>query len=374
MLVEVANRLRQCVRPQDTLSRIGGDEFALLIDGTDDIAIPVTIAERIREILLAPIQLGRQAIFPSCSMGIALSLGRLENPEALIRDADIAMYQAKREGRGGYAIFDPAMHAEAVMMLALRTDLRFAIERGEFRIVYQPIVRPADGLVVAFEALVRWHHPDRGLVTPAQFIPIAEKMGLIRQIDRWMMREACAQLRRWHAQPGRAELRISVNTSVAGFTDPDFFDELSEMLVMFGLAPQTIDLEITESIFLHPSPAVINLIRRFRALGIRIALDDFGTGYSSLSYVTQYQIDSIKIDRSFISDICTDLRTRAVLELIAKLGITLDIQTIAEGIENEEQAQLAAALGCSYLQGFHFAEPLAASEASALLRANSARP
>ena len=367
LLKEIARRLKGCVRPQDTLARIGGDEFAILIEDAIGLATPVAVAERIIEALRAPVQLGRQSVFPSCSIGIGQSADRLALPEDLIRDADIAMYVAKRAGYGDYAIFDDSMHDNAVARLTLQTDLRQAVDRGEFHLAYQPIFDPASQSILAFEALLRWNHPDRGAVAPSDFIPVAEEMGLIRQIDRRVMREACEQLGEWQRSCSNAALRMNLNTSASEFVDPDFIDDLSSTLEEFGVPPHCVELEITEGIFLHPSPWIETTIAAIRQLGVRIALDDFGTGYSSLSYINRYSIDTLKIDKSFIDNVCTDPRTRAIIDLIVKLGRTLDLTIVAEGVETQKQADALAAIGCGAVQGFHFAHPLSTQDATRLL-------
>jgi diguanylate cyclase (GGDEF)-like protein len=369
LLKEIAQRLRQCVRPQDTLARIGGDEFAILIEDTDDLEMPVAIAEAIIEVLRAPVQLGRQSVFPSCSIGVVLAGGAGAVPDNLMRDADIAMYEAKRAGRGDYAIFNASMHEDAAGRLTLQTDLRRAVERGEFNLAYQPIVDPATGAIRSFEALLRWDHPVRGATSPADFIPVAEEIGLIREIDRWVMRKACEQLAEWQRIIGIPDLRLSINTSVAGFVEPDFVAILSAVLREFDIQPQALELEITEGIFLHPSTEIAETIAAVRAMGVRIALDDFGTGYSSLSYINRYPIDTIKIDKSFIDSVGTNRQTRAIVELIVKLGVALDLNIIAEGVETQAQTEILMQLGCSAIQGYHFARPLSGSDATRALLA-----
>jgi diguanylate cyclase (GGDEF)-like protein/PAS domain S-box-containing protein len=363
LLKEVALRLRQCVRSHETLARIGGDEFAIVIEDVTDLATPVTTAEAIIEALRAPVQLGRQSVFPSCSIGIVHVAGPGAVPGDLMRDADIAMYEAKRAGGGDYAIFDASMHEHAVARLVLQTDLRQAVERGEFHLDYQPIVDPATGAIRSFEALLRWNHPVRGAIGPADFIPVAEEIGLIRQIDRWVMREACAQLGRWQQRFADPDLKLSINTSSAGFAERDFVAKLAEVLREFGIKPQSLELEISEGIFLHPSPEVAETIAAVRQLGVRVALDDFGTGYSSLSYINRYPIDTIKVDKSFIDGICTNRETRAIVELIVRLGAALDLNIIAEGVETKEQTDILMQIGCRAIQGYYFAKPLSAEDA-----------
>jgi EAL domain-containing protein (putative c-di-GMP-specific phosphodiesterase class I) len=255
------------------------------------------------------------------------------------------------------------MHEDAVGRLVLQTDLRQAIQRGEFHLEFQPIVDPATGAILSFEALLRWNHPVQGAISPADFIPVAEEIGLIRQIDRWVMREACAQLSRWQRRFDDPDLKLSVNTSSAGFAERDFVATLADVLREFDIKPQSLELEITEGIFLHPSPEVAETIAAVRRFGVRVALDDFGTGYSSLSYINRYPIDTIKIDKSFIDGIGTNRETRAIVELIVRLGVALDLNIIAEGVETQGQTDILMRIGCRAIQGYHFAKPLSANDA-----------
>lgn len=367
LLRDVAQRLKRSVRPQDTLARIGGDEFAILIHDDAGLAIAVEAAERILVAMRTPLQLSHQSVFPSVSIGISQSLGRATSPDDLLRDADIAMYEAKRAGHGDYAIFDPAMHDVAVARLALQTDLRLAVQQGDFHLAYQPVFNPTTREVSSFEALLRWEHPQLGLMAPGDFIPVAEEIGLIREIDRRVMIEACTQLKKWHVLQGRSTLRMSVNTSAAEFVDPAFLNDLSAILTSLDLPPECLELEITEGIFLHSSPQIAGIIASIRQSGVRIALDDFGTGYSSLSYISRYPIDTIKIDKSFIDEICTRQSTCAIVNLIMGLGKALDLNIIAEGVENSEQAERLTAIGCVAIQGYLLSKPLSAIEASSLL-------
>lgn len=306
-------------------------------------------------------------MFPSCSIGVAHSTEPGVHPEALIRDADIAMYVAKRSGYGEYSVYDESMHAEATAALELQTDLQLAIERGEFEVAYQPIVDPQHGRIKSFEALIRWRHPTRGLVPPTEFVPVAEEIGLIRQIDRWVMQEACAQLARWRERFADGDLGMAVNTSASEFDDPEFLPLLKSTLAFHGLPPRALQLEITESIFLDPDPRIADIIAAVRAHGVRVGLDDFGTGYSSLSYLNRYPTDTIKIDKSFVEGLCSDDRTLAIVLLIIQLARTLGVDVVAEGVETEEQAQLLASMSCSHAQGYYFARPMAAAEMTAIL-------
>ena len=368
LLRDVALRLKRSVRPQDTLARIGGDEFAVLIQDSAGLTTAVEVAERILEAMRTPLQLSHQSVFPSVSIGISQALGRDTSPDDLLRDADIAMYEAKRAGHGDYAIFDPSMHDVAVARLALQTDLRLAVQQEAFHLAYQPIVDPTTGEILSFEALLRWEHPILGKITPADFIPVAEEIGVIREIDRWVMIEACTQLKKWHILQGRSTLRMSVNTSAAEFVDPAFLDNLEAVLASCDLPPQCLELEITEGIFLHPSPQIAGIIASIRQFGVRIALDDFGTGFSSLSYISRYPIDTIKVDKSFIDEICSLESTYAIVNLIMGLGKALGLKIIAEGVETQDQVIKLVNIGCTAIQGYHYSKPMSAEEADEVIQ------
>ena len=374
LLKEVARRIKGCARPQDTLARIGGDEFALLMEDTHDLAPAIASAEAILDAMRPPVRLARTDVFPSCSIGIVLSDGGEVAPEDLIRDADIAMYEAKRRGPGDFSVFTKAMHAGAVDVLALQTDLRRAVERDEFELAYQPIVRAADGGLVGFEALLRWRSPTRGLVAPDVFVPVAEELGLIGAIGRRVRAKACASLAAWQRATADPDLRMSVNVSASEFMGVGFLDELAAALREHGIQPATLDLEITESILLNPSPAIEGLLGDIRALGVRVSLDDFGTGYSSLRYINRYPIDAIKLDKSFVASMCSDVRTHAIVEAVVKLGATLRIDVVAEGIETAVQEQTMRAMGCPLAQGYWYARPLDEADVPGYLGRGGAAP
>jgi diguanylate cyclase (GGDEF)-like protein/PAS domain S-box-containing protein len=367
LLKEIARRLRGCARPGDTLARLGGDEFALLIHDADDLSFATGVARRMLDALKPAVVIGRQDVFPSCSIGVARAAERTASPETLIRDADMAMYVAKRSGYGEYAVYDDSMHAKATAALSLQTDLQNAVDRGEFELAFQPIVDPQHRLIKGFEALIRWRHPVRGIVSPAEFVPLAEEIGLIRQIDRWVLDGACAQLARWRRAFPDAGLHVAVNMSATEFDDPGFLPQLEATLAAHALPPAALELEITETIFLNPDPRIAEAIAAIRRLGVRVGLDDFGTGYSSLSYLNRYPTDTIKIDKSFVDGLCSDDRTLAIVLLIIQLAGTLGVDVVAEGVETEEQAELLASMNCSHAQGYYFARPLAAAEATAMM-------
>jgi diguanylate cyclase (GGDEF)-like protein/PAS domain S-box-containing protein len=373
LLMEVAKRLRSCIRSQDTLARVGGDEFALLIEDAEGIDLVEFTTKRILEAMRQPLWLGKQEIFTSCSIGVLLASAGYESPEELLRDADIAMYQAKRHETGSYAVFQGSMHNTAVQALELRTDLQNAVARREFLLHYQPICDAATGEITGLEALVRWQHPQRGLVFPNDFIKISEETGLIREIGSWVMREACAQMKAWLVRFPNLELRLSVNTSAEELKDNQFISTVREVLVATGLDPRTLQIEVTEGIFLHEPERVGKILSELRSLGIRIALDDFGTGYSSLSYIDQYQMDTIKIDRSFVIRMLTQERTMAIVETIVRLGRALQLDIVAEGVEDDMQLQALLSKGCSSVQGYLFGRPMPVTDIEQVLQEQSVR-
>jgi diguanylate cyclase (GGDEF)-like protein/PAS domain S-box-containing protein len=370
LLVEVARRLERCVRPGDTAARLGGDEFTVLVDDVKDGADAAQVAERVQQQLKLPFKLCGQEVFTSASIGIALSETGYDRPEDVIRDADIAMYRAKSRGGARHEVFDRAMHARAVALLRMETDLRRAIERGEFVIHYQPIVSLRDGRISGFEALVRWNHPHRGLVGPLEFMRMAEETGLVIDIDRWVLREACRQLHEWHLKyPGARPLSVSVNLSGKQFSQPDLPDHLEKTLRATGLHGDCLGLEITESVLLEHSEGANQLLNDLRTGGTRLYLDDFGTGYSSLSYLHKFPIDVLKIDRSFVSSIQAAGEGTEIVRTIVSLAQNLDIHVVAEGVETSEQLAALKALRCEYAQGWAFSKAVPREEAEAMLAA-----
>jgi len=367
LLMEMARRLEECVRDQDMLARVGGDEFVVVQSIGRDPQIAVAIAERILTRLQAPFRINGHDLFVTASIGIVeMALG-YKTSEALLRDADIAMYAAKSQGPGQYILFSESMRARVVETLSLQTDLRQALVDNQLSIHYQPIVDLATGALHSVEALARWQHPTRGLVSPAVFIPIAEEIGLIDSIGRWIMHSSCRQVAEWNlTRSPAAPLRVSVNVSVRELRQFDFVDRVRSILVDTGLPAHLLQLEITESLFLQEPAIVCQLLAQLRGLGVQIALDDFGTGYSSLSYIDRYEIDTIKIDRSFMMRINESRRTFAIVQMIIGLGRTLGLEIVAEGIETEEQRQVARSLDCPLAQGFLLARPMPAVDIEAL--------
>ncbi len=367
MLIEVAERLRSCVQPQDVVARIGGDEFAVLVEAVTDANFPEILAKKIVDLVGRPMQIGGQEIYSSCSVGTVQATPYYRLPEELLRDADIAMYQAKRRD-AGYTIFDASMHKGAIIASQLRTELLRAVTRREFYVEYQPIYDSVSRNIIGVEALIRWQHPKRGALLPGEFIGAAEEMGLIRQIGSWILQEACTQMRLWHQEFPDLDLRLNVNISGHQLSDSQFIQQLKETLATTGLEPKCLQLEVTESVFFPSADPIENVISSARALGVRVALDDFGTGYSSLSYLDRYPIDTIKIDQSFVAGLPDRERTVAIVKAIIALGQALNLEIVAEGIEDIAQLQALTAMGCSYAQGFFLCHPAPPEKISRLIK------
>jgi diguanylate cyclase (GGDEF)-like protein/PAS domain S-box-containing protein len=377
LLLGVANRLEKCLRSSDTVARLGetftvarlgGDEFTVLLDDLKDPADAKLAAERLMKALVLPFILDGKEIFTSVSIGIALSNSAYEEPEDILRDADTAMYRAKSLGKARYEIFDAAMRASVIARLQLETDLRHAIERSEFCNFYQPIVSLDSGRVVGFEALLRWQHPTRGLIGPEEFIFVAEETGLIRELGWWNLREALRQISDWKAYADAdRDLTVSVNLSAKQFLQPNLVQEIKSLLDEFALPPDTLHLEITESAIMVDPVAAAEMLLQIRSLGIRLAIDDFGTGYSSLSYLHRFPLDTLKIDRSFISGLGQGGEGMEIARTIMPMANNLRLDVIAEGVETIEQVSLLQKLHCHYAQGYYFSKPLAAGEIAALL-------
>jgi diguanylate cyclase (GGDEF)-like protein len=373
LLVAFAERLERTLRPVDTLARFGGDEFAILITGMADATDAVRVAQRILDELSEPFVLDKKSAFATASIVIALSSSGYDRPEDILRDADIAMYRAKENGKARYELFDHGMHARAVSRLQLESDLRQAIENKEFCVYYQPIVSLETGRLAGFEALVRWNHPRRGLVCPADFIPVAEETGLIVPIGEWVLNEACAQVRQWQLDsPSHRALSLSVNLSARQVAQPDVLDRIKEALATSKLNPHCLKLEITESVVMENAEAAVLMFKQLRSLGVQLSIDDFGTGYSSLSYLHRFPLNYLKIDRSFVMRLTTD-NDNAIVRTISTLARNLGMEVIAEGIETEEQYQQLKMLGCEYGQGFLFSRPVNNDDVQHLLAQDARR-
>lgn len=372
LLMQIAPRLRMALRPEDTIGRLGGDEFVVLLEDVEDERAAATIAKRIVAAFEQPFELRAGEHFAKVSLGVAISGGGEGHPTNLISDADAAMYQAKERGRARFEIFDKAMRARVVERLSVENDLRRAAERGEFELVYQPIVGLDGRRLVSVEALVRWRHPTRGMLDPKAFIPVAEESGLIEPIGRWVLDCACDQAARWQAEHrDRPPLRISVNLSVQQFRQRDLEADITAALTRSGIAPSTLCIEITESVLLQESEGVRDTMTHLASRGVAFVLDDFGTGYSSLGYLTRLPIAGLKIDRSFVETLGRKQRSTEITTAIVRMAQALSIEVIAEGVENEQQVAELHALGCELGQGFHFHKPLPADGISELLRAEA---
>jgi diguanylate cyclase (GGDEF)-like protein len=367
MLIEIAERLRNCTRANDVVARLGGDEFAILIEGFDKPSYVSAMAERMVEVVRYPVQLGEREVYSSASIGAAYETRYYRVPEEILRDADIAMYEAKRRHKG-FLIFDDSMHRGAVTSSQLRAELQRAVARSEFYVEYQPIYDMSTQDVKGMEALVRWQHPSRGKLLPGAFISIAEEMGLIRQIGGIVLREACRQMREWQHDYPKLGLRLSVNISGHELTDIRFIPQLDEILTDTGLAPASLQLEVTESVLFPTSEPIVAVLSNAKALGVRFALDDFGTGYSSLGYLDRYPIDAIKIDQSFVAGLPERQRTMSIVKAIIDLAEALNLEVTAEGIEEDNQMQALQEMGCAQAQGFLLSRPLSAGAVGKLLR------
>jgi len=371
LLVTVAERIKAYVRPSDTLARLGGDEFALLIEDRIDEFAAVALGERLIEAVRPPIRLGSRDISMTASVGIAVIKAGVygaTDADELLRDADLAMYAAKSAGRDRCLLFDPAMHIEVLREAEQRADLETALAQEQFVVQYQPIVDLPTLELIGVEALVRWAHPTRGLVGPSEFIPLAESTGLIVPLGRWVLQQACAQAVEWQrSRPNGKALRMSVNLSARQFQYAGLVDDVAKILTETGIAPNSVVLEITESLLMLDTEATVATLQELKALGVRLAIDDFGTGYSSLSYLRRFPVDIIKIDRSFVDGITTESEDAALTEAVVQLGRSLRLQTVAEGIETQEQSARLLALGCDYGQGFLFARPVEAKEIEPML-------
>jgi diguanylate cyclase (GGDEF)-like protein/PAS domain S-box-containing protein len=377
LLLGVAKRLEKCLRSTDTVARLGetftvarlgGDEFTVLLDDIKDPGDAKRAAERMMKALASPFMLGGKEVFTSVSIGIALSNSAYEQPEDILRDADTAMYRAKSLGKARYEVFDADMRAIVMARLQLETDLRHALERGEFRNFYQPIVTLVSGEIAGFEALLRWQHPTRGLLSPIEFIPVAEETGLIRELGWWNLREACQQISEWRASLiAHPHLTVSVNLSAKQFLQPNLVEDIRKLLDELALPPEALKLEITESTVMADPSAAVEMLQQIKSLGIHLAIDDFGTGYSSLSYLHRFPLDTLKIDRSFIGGMGDEGDGMEIARTILPMANNLRLDVVAEGVETVEQVALLKKLQCKYAQGFYFSRPLSAEGTTALL-------
>jgi diguanylate cyclase (GGDEF)-like protein len=375
LLVAVGERLADCLRPGDTVARLGGDEFGILLDRLADTSDATQVAERILRSLARAVEVDGNEIFVTCSIGVALRSERYQRPEQVLRDADIAMYQAKTKGKACAEIFDAEMHGGVVDRLQLEADLRRAVEHGEdFSLHYQPIVALRTGKLIGIEALVRWNGARRGLLEAAEFVPLAEESGVIVAMGEWVIKTACAQLRIWQDRvPALAGVTLSINISGQQFRRPDFVEAFLRCVREAGVDPRFVAIEVTEAVIMDEVEASATKLARLRDMGVQIHVDDFGTGYSSLSYLHRFPITAVKIDRSFVAGLPGHLESEEVIKAIVSIAESLDFDVIAEGVESPTQVGRLEELRCRYAQGFHVARPMPALDLEAWVAASKAR-
>jgi diguanylate cyclase (GGDEF)-like protein/PAS domain S-box-containing protein len=375
LLIEIAHRLELCLRPSDRVARLGGDEFVIYLDNIHGINDATQIAERIQIALAAPILWDNQQIFSTSSIGIAIGKDTYGQPDQLLQDADSAMYAAKKQGRGCYEVFDTNISACIVPKFRLELELKQALERQEFILHYQPIIDLRSQRIIGFEALLRWCHPDRGLIQPAEFIPLAEETGLIIPIGAWALSEACTQLKTWQRDmPSDIPLSMSVNVSSLQLNQVGFLNMVEQTLAATGLNARHLTLEITESVMMEESTTLVALMQQLRAKGIQLSLDDFGTGYSSLSALQRFPISALKLDRSFIQRLGNDPKSLEIVRTIMNLAQAMDMTVIAEGIETLSQQDHLQDLECVQGQGFLFTAAIDGPAAGQLIAANARLP
>ena len=371
MLTEVALRLRSVVRPGDTVARLGGDEFTVVLDGLRSLDDAISATERVFAVLAPSVSIGDREITISASIGIAMSGEGTVDPHGLLRDADTAMYEAKGSGKCAYAVFDRRMSEAAKERLELEAELRCALEKDQLALKYQPIIDLATGELQGVEALIRWNHPIHGVISPAKFIPIAEETGLICPIGHWVLRTACAQLVQWQRSASGVDLTLSVNVAGRQFQQPEFAESVRMALREFDIDPRRLKLEVTETAMLKDIDMIQHVFQKLRDLGVQIAIDDFGTGYSSMSYLSRLPVDTLKIDRSFVSQLGQNLRTEGVVRAMIAMARTLSLHVTSEGIETDEQLLILRRFGCDSAQGYLFAKPLDPAEIDDMLGAES---
>ncbi len=373
LLVEIARRLEKSVNFTDTVARLGGDEFTILLENIHNIQNAIAVAKKIDLALRIPFNLQGYELFTSASIGIALSSEGYNKPDEIMRDADLTMYSAKEQGRARYEIFNSSLHERAITRLQLETDMRHGIEREEFLIYYQPISCLETGKLAGFEALARWKHPTRGIVSPGEFIPVAEETGTIIPLGTWILQKACQQMQLWHEKyPHKSSLQISVNLSGKQLREASLLEKIDSILQETGLSAKHLKLEITESSLIENMEVATQTLLDIKSREIKLSMDDFGTGYSSLSYLHRFPVDILKIDRSFVQDIQFNKGNYAIVKAIITLAHVLDMEVIAEGIEDPYQLEQLKFLNCEYGQGYYFAKPLNQQEAEELI-ANSPR-
>ncbi|MFZ2490652.1 MAG: EAL domain-containing protein [Thermoanaerobaculia bacterium] len=366
LLKAVAERIHCCLREGDTVARFGGDEFTLLIPRLEHVEDAAKIAQKIIDTLKIPFIIHEHELFITTSIGITIFPTDGNDPEMLVRNADTAMYRAKEQGRDNYQLYAPAMNAQALERLSLENTLRKAVSQNEFVLHYQPVIELKNRRVVGVEALVRWNHPELGLLLPVHFISVAEISGVILPLGEWVLRAACEQIRSWH----RNAITISVNLSARQFLQPDLIQQVRRAVEITRIDPSRLQLEVTESNAMQHAANSIHILRELKALGIRIAMDDFGTGYSSLSYLKRFPIDTLKLDASFVEDIATDPTDAAIAQAVITMAHSLGIDVVAEGVERQDQLAVLESQGCDLIQGYLFSEPVDATRIDAFIEDN----
>ncbi|HEX6177539.1 MAG TPA: EAL domain-containing protein, partial [Thermoanaerobaculia bacterium] len=368
LLRATAERVTSALREEDTVARLGGDEFLFLLAGVHDVEDAARIGQKILDLFIEPFHVMDHELHVTTSIGISIFPIDGTDGETLIRNADTALYRAKEAGRNRYQLYAPAMNAIALKRLVIENGLRRALEKNELTLHYQPLVSLHNGSIVSVEALLRWRHPELGNLSPAEFVPMAEETGLIVPLTRWVLRSACAQMKRWHSD-GIALESISVNVSARRFNDANLPAMITDVLRSTGLEGKYLTIELTESVMMENAEATISTLQQLKDLGIRISIDDFGTGYSSLSYLKRLPIDALKIDKSFVRDIPADGDDAAIAMLIISMAHDLKLSVVAEGVETEEQRHFLETKQCDVMQGYLFSAPLAAPDVEKLLRA-----
>lgn len=369
LLVEVSKRIKECIRTTDTVARMGGDEFAVLVEEFKNSKEIFKIAERIHAVSQTPFIIERNEVNISASIGIVLETEAYTRADYILRDADIAMYRAKESGKARFKVFNKRMHEVTIELLQLENDLRNAIQKNQFILYYQPILSLSDSRLIGFEALVRWDHPERGIIKPEKFIPLAEETGLIIPLGQIVIREACRQLKDWHRiYPQSKDLTVSVNISVKQFMQSDLINFIVKVLSENNLSAGCLKLEITETLLVKEANIIIDKLISIKDIGLKVALDDFGTGYSSLSYIQNFPIDNIKIDRSFIQNLDTESGSMEIVKTIISLAKNLGLDVVAEGVERHAQLEMLRNLQCDNVQGFYFSQPVDSDMAFGIIK------
>ena len=381
LLVEVAKRLSGCLRLTDLVARLSGDEFAVMLTQLRTVEDVALISARLQQSLVEPFQVAGREVYTSASIGIVLRTTENETAEDLLRDADIALHRAKSNGKARFELFDPQMHEQAKRLMQLETDLRLALQRNEFVVYYQPIITLKTGRLSGFESLIRWNHPEKGIVGPIDFISISEENGLINPIGHWVLQESCRQLRQWQQDfPNCSTLTISVNLSGKQLATPGLIESIKAILIETEINPTCLKLEITESVIMENANVAAELLGQLKALGVRLAIDDFGTGYSSFGHLHKFPIDTLKIDRSFVNQMELSTESAEIIKTILVLAHNLNKEVVAEGVENTAQIEQLRMLGCDLGQGFFINHPMKAEAAVNLvaeeneLQASAIRP